>query len=331
MRKDYGDWLRSNGYPEQTVSAQLYRVQRVEDAFGELENHFHEDGLSSILETLAYSSEDERNARPNPSQIQINGNLRANLASYKDAVKRYQTFLDRGSIKKRESASSGKREEALDFERAITLQEFGYDGRAVLTAIIASSKYRTIAQAVASLTLFSHPETVQQTECKALFPTIRGPRDVGKIVEIGGRLVFLDDNRSPTDAFLWSNGISNRGRDNQFNHIWAVSQDPDAYTALPNICMTPACIAKLTDTDREVCALLTYRSYDLYGWVPKDEPIPAKPDGYDELKWAEPLPPTDNLRERLKRAMATKEKSRTVLAAKKLGWLFEPKAGQFPT
>jgi hypothetical protein len=57
---------------------------------------------------------------------------------------------------------------------------------------------------------------------------------------------MLDDNASPTDAFLWSAGIA-KGPDVQFNNLWSLSRDPDSYTALWNICATPAFLAKTTD------------------------------------------------------------------------------------
>jgi hypothetical protein len=206
---------------------------------------------------------------------------------------------------------------------AKTLVDFRLDGRVALEAIISSSQYRTMAQAVASLTLFTHPETVRQTEGKALFAAIRNPKRVGDIVEHEGGQVLLDDNKSPTDAFLWANGLSRRGPDTQFNHLYAASLDVDAYTALPNICMTPAFIAKMTDTNREIQHLLQYHCYQLYdGWTPHGKTPPSKPDNYAILEWAAPLDPVSDVKATILRAMATKPKSRTVLAAKQIGWLF---------
>ena len=98
--------------------------------------------------------------------------------------------------------------------------------------------------------------------------------------------MLLDDNKSPTDAFLWANGLSRRGPDTQFNHIYAASLDAEAYTALPNICMTPAFIAKLTDTSEDVRSLLRYRSYQLYEWTPAGQEPPERPEDYEALEWA---------------------------------------------
>jgi hypothetical protein len=54
-----------------------------------------------------------------------------------------------------------------------TLHDFALNGYTALEELIRASAYKSIEQAVASLTLFSHPETVRQTGCKAVFPTIR--------------------------------------------------------------------------------------------------------------------------------------------------------------
>ena len=117
----------------------------------------------------------------------------------------------------------------------MTLSDFGFDGLTALEAVIASSKYRTVQQAIASLSVFAHPETVRQTEGRALFPTVRNMKRRGEHSEVQGVPVLLDDNKSPTEAFLWSNGLNSRGIDTQFNHIYRSKLDAATYTALPNI------------------------------------------------------------------------------------------------
>jgi hypothetical protein len=260
------------------------------------------------------------------------------LASYRNAIQLYRTFREgvasEGQVAEAKVASTetapsrrvhrSAPQAAVPPEHARTMADFDFDGQAALTALVAASRYGSIAQAIASLTVFSHPKTVEQTGGRALFRSIRGTP--GKYGEIEGQRVLFDDNRSPTAAFLWSNGLGRRGRDTQFNHIYAVSDDVDAYTALPNICMTPAFLAKLTDTNAEVRALLAYRSFDLYGWRPRNFAPPERPESYASLAWAAPLPPVPDLRQRLLRVMARKPKDRTVLAAQRLGWLFEPAA-----
>ncbi len=287
-------------------------------------------GLATALSNgkLTYSTEDQRRERPNPSKIPFVGNTRNNLASYKSAALWYRRFREGGAwhddgrppADHQVAVKAAKRFEPR--VGAKTLQDFALNGRHALEAVIASSQYGTVAQAIASLTLFSHPETVRQTGGKAIFPVVRTQSRVGQHGEQEGRTVMFDDNRSPTSAFRWANGLASGRADIQFNHVYPVSLDIDAYTALPNICMTPAFIAKLTDMDDEIRRLLEYRVFKLYGWTPKGMSPPDAPANYEILEWAAPLPAVADVRANLERAMANKPKDRTVMAARALGWLF---------
>lgn len=350
MRRSYGGWLLEQGYSDRTIVAQLHRVDRVESHYGDLDEHFGRDGLRSLIGLMTYSTEDARRRRPNPTKIPIQGDIRSNLAAYKSSVVWYRRFCE-SDLGGRMTAEAGSElfepssstaayaKEPADLIRtgarrrsprsvpppppgARTLMDFNLNGRTALERIIASSQYQTIAQAVASLTLFSHPRTVEQTGGRAIFPSVRNPQERGATDIVSGRRVLLDDNKSPKDAFLWANGLSRRGLDTQFNHVYPTSRDPDAYTALPNICVTPAFIAKLTDTSEDVRVLLRYRSYELYGWTPAGYSPPERPEGYGDLEWAAPLPPVQDVRAAVTAAMARKPKDRTVMAARELGWLF---------
>lgn len=206
-----------------------------------------------------------------------------------------------------------------------TLPEFRFNGRSALVRLVEQSEYKSLGQAVASLTVFAHPKTVLQTENRNMFRCLRRrqQRDVGTFSEVTGceGMVMWDDNRSPAVAFEWAHGIRERP-DVQVNHVWPRSQDVTVYTALANLCLTPAFLSKLTDTDVTIRGLLRYRAFDLFGYSHHDEPQPLKPDGYDRVIWAEPLPPVDNLEAALRNAMRTKPKDRVVVCARQLGWLF---------
>ena len=123
------------------------------------------------------------------------------------------------------------------------------DGVKSLENILVRAGYRTVLDAVAEHTVFLHPETVAQTDGEALFAVARTKDMVrrGCIVERsdGGR-VMLDDNTSLTVAFEWS-AQQQRGPDVQFNHLYKGTKESGIYTALWNICVTPAFLAKLTD------------------------------------------------------------------------------------
>jgi hypothetical protein len=95
-----------------------------------------------------------------------------------------------------------------------------------------------------------------------------------------------------------------------------------AYTSLANLCMTPAFLAKLTDTDNEIRNLLRFRAYDLHSYVPENVATPTKPDEYDALQWCPPMPAVLDLEQVFRQAMRTKPRDRTTISARELGWYF---------
>ncbi len=138
-----------------------------------------------------------------------------------------------------------------------------------------------------------------------------------------GEPVMFDDNTGPTLAFLWS-GQRSKGRDVQYNHVWGDPRNMQTYTALWNLCATPAFLAKTTDGSNhpEVLNLLRYRAMDLFGEIPEGEAAPGKPEGYESLVWPEPPERAYNLESVLRRRLAEAPKSRPAVSARQLGWLF---------
>ena len=92
MRSTYRNWLEQQGYAEGTVQAQMHRAGRVEECYGNLDEHYDKDRLQSVIDELRYSTEDERGKKPNPSRTPFNGDIRNNLASYRNATERYCKF-----------------------------------------------------------------------------------------------------------------------------------------------------------------------------------------------------------------------------------------------
>ena len=340
MHQGYEAWLRRKGYDQNTVSAQLYRAGRVEEYYGDLDDHFEADCLESVIAAFVYTAEDVRQKRPNPTLIPYSGAALGNMNAYKFAVRLYRRYceemaqIDGEEVEPAEDdpslppapkpvRRSSSKSPFISVENPLTLENFRLDGFEALRALIAGSKYKSLEQAMASLALFSHPETVRQTGGRSIFRTIRSLRTPGVYGEENGQRVMLDDNKSASDAFKWVHGITSRLKDVQFNHIYTASKDVEAYTSLANICMTPAFIAKLTDnTSPTTGALLKYRSYDLYGWTPSGIEPPNKPEGYDELDWAPTLPAIPDVKAVLEARMASRPKDRTVLSAREVGWLF---------
>jgi hypothetical protein len=202
-----------------------------------------------------------------------------------------------------------------------TFADFELNGLAALETVIAASRYGTVQQAVASLAVFSHPETVRQTGCRPFVRTVRDAARRGQVEERNGVVVGLDDNKSPTDAFLWCNGLK-RPREAQFNHVYADSADAESYTSLANLCVTPSFIAKLTDTNARIQALLRFRVCDLYGWVPTGLVSPSMPPEYEKLVWAPTLQPVGDVEAASRARMARRPRDRTVQIVRQIGWVF---------
>lgn len=97
MKSTYTKWLEQQRYSDVTVNAQIYRAKKVEECYGDLDGHYQDDGLQSVISKLKYSKEDELQNKPNPSKIRFKGNIRNNLASYRNATERYRRFREEAS------------------------------------------------------------------------------------------------------------------------------------------------------------------------------------------------------------------------------------------
>lgn len=93
MREGYKTWLVEQGYAPGTQTAQLHRVGRVETCYGSLDDIYARGGYDALIGELMYSADDGRRQRENPSKLRIDGNIKSNLQSYRDAVLRYRRYL----------------------------------------------------------------------------------------------------------------------------------------------------------------------------------------------------------------------------------------------
>ena len=203
------------------------------------------------------------------------------------------------------------------------------DGAAQLATVLERAGYPSTMHAVAAHVTMIDPTVVRQTGGQAMFATVRrdvrvSGETVGSIGTVDGESAMFDDNHSPTVAFLWAAGLGQPGRDMQYNHIWPSSRDRSSYTALWNLCSTPAFLAKTTDgrNHPDVVAALRRRSFDLYGCLPVGAPDPIAPDGFDELTWASHPRPVADLESVYRMRMATKPLDRVVVSARQIGWRF---------
>ena len=89
---DFRAWLSGQGLASGSVSTRIADARRIEANYGDLDEAFEGDSLEGILSALAYSSADKAAGRPNPSGLEINGDLYDGLATYRAAVTAYKKF-----------------------------------------------------------------------------------------------------------------------------------------------------------------------------------------------------------------------------------------------
>lgn len=195
------------------------------------------------------------------------------------------------------------------------------DGTEALERVVAAAGWTSLEAALAEHTVFIHPDTVHQLGGRAVAPVAREAAKRGQTGICRGQPVVFDDNAGPTDAFLWA-AQRRKGPDVQFNHVWRCSDDPAAYTALWNICCTPAFLAKATDGHPECQQALRYRSWELYGCRPSDEPEPTRPAAYDTWEWAPMPPPLPDLEAVFRARLQAAPANRLAIAARTFGWAF---------
>jgi hypothetical protein len=216
------------------------------------------------------------------------------------------------------------REAAVSTSRRFSRSRYSIwmlDGVVALDEVLKRAGFDSILQAVAAHTVFLDSKTVSQTNGKAVFPVVRDPYRPGEIDLV--KAVMFDNNTSPTRTFEWAAQAS-KSRDVQFNHVWADAKNRDTYTALWNLCVTPAFLAKTTDGSNhpEVIEALKYRSFELFGFVPSGFSTPKPPLGYDSLKWKDSPPAVDDLESLFRDRLGRAPKSVPAKSARELGWLF---------
>ena len=90
--QEFRSWLENSGSDEKTIGSRVSSAKRIEAAIGDLDERLDAEGYETLSAHFSYSAEDERDDRPNPSPISIDGNLRNGLASLKQALRLYDSF-----------------------------------------------------------------------------------------------------------------------------------------------------------------------------------------------------------------------------------------------
>ncbi|WP_298427906.1 DUF262 domain-containing protein [uncultured Kordia sp.] len=93
QRQEFKTWLLEyKQYDIRTTNTRIGNCSTLEHAYGNLDEHYAKDRLSSILKWLKYSKQDERaGAKPHPP-LQIEGDFYTGLATLRQALNRYSEF-----------------------------------------------------------------------------------------------------------------------------------------------------------------------------------------------------------------------------------------------
>ena len=89
---DFRDWLSRRGHEERTIGARISNIRRIEQFIDDLDEALERSSKDGLLAQFAYSTEDERQQRSNPSPVPIDGDLRTGLATLRQAIRLYDDF-----------------------------------------------------------------------------------------------------------------------------------------------------------------------------------------------------------------------------------------------
>ena len=94
MHKRFPEWLEaSRPLSEQARRETLESLRAIERGYGNLAMHWDVDRFEKILDNLQYTRTDARAGRPNPTPLEIDGDLCAGIARYRDALQIYREFM----------------------------------------------------------------------------------------------------------------------------------------------------------------------------------------------------------------------------------------------
>lgn len=90
---EFQKWLEAKGQSEESIGPRISTVRWIENEIGDLDEVLAEQKIEDLLRQYSYSAEDESNSAPNPSPVQVNGNLRDGLASLRQSINLYADFV----------------------------------------------------------------------------------------------------------------------------------------------------------------------------------------------------------------------------------------------
>jgi Endonuclease NucS C-terminal domain len=91
---EFREWLMRRQFQENTIGSRIANVRRVEEFEGDVDEHYSNDRMARLINSLEYTTQDERRDLPNPTRIPVNGNVRNGLGTLRSAVLLYRKFRE---------------------------------------------------------------------------------------------------------------------------------------------------------------------------------------------------------------------------------------------
>ena len=92
------NWIKPRGghLSKGNFNFYLKRTRKVEEAQGiNLDKEFRKDKMTGLYDSYKYSMQDERDKRPNPTNLKINTRLYAALSDTRTALNHYRRFCEK--------------------------------------------------------------------------------------------------------------------------------------------------------------------------------------------------------------------------------------------
>ena len=92
--QEFRAWMDAQDWIQSTRQTRLTDARRVEKHYGDLDVAYEADKFAAILADLTYTAADNEVGKPNPSRLEIDGDIRNSLASYRSALGVYRQFRE---------------------------------------------------------------------------------------------------------------------------------------------------------------------------------------------------------------------------------------------
>ena len=89
----FEEWMMTLEFSENTIQSRLSNLAKLEKCYGPLKELWKKDQFQSLLDELAYATEDKRNNVEPTVKIPVSGNVYEGLATYRSTLRLYGRYL----------------------------------------------------------------------------------------------------------------------------------------------------------------------------------------------------------------------------------------------